>query len=162
MRRHFHLTVFGALAVLAVASSALAQSAPGSRLLVMPFSVQADPAAPGGAGARRPGEAAAMLLSEELQALGVGAFSREERVAAFERLQVSTPSNLTRAMTIRVADLLEASEVVFGEVRLTGKVSVRVRMIDLDTARQLPDVVDEAPLADIFPRSRDWRPPKDD
>jgi tetratricopeptide (TPR) repeat protein len=133
------------------AASASAQSVPGSRLLVMPFSVQADPTAPGGAGATLwLGEAAAMLLSEELQDLGVGAFSRDERVAAFERLQVLTPSNLTRATTIRVGELLDASEVVFGEVRLTDKASVRVRMIQLDEGRQLPEVVDEAPLVDIF------------
>jgi len=40
---------------------------------------------------------------------------------------------------------------VFGDVRLTDKLSVHVRMIRLDEGRQLPDVVDEAPLADIFP-----------
>jgi hypothetical protein len=58
--------------------SAFAQAAPGSRLLVMPFSASATAKAPGDAAATLwLGEAAAILLSEELQGLGVGALSRD-------------------------------------------------------------------------------------
>ena len=72
------------------------QSAP--RILVMPFSVIADPAAQGGASAARwLGEASASLLADELSALGVPALPREDRVAVFDQLQVPMSSELTRA-----------------------------------------------------------------
>jgi Flp pilus assembly protein TadD len=132
-------------------SGALAQSAPGSRVLVMPFAVQTQSVTPGGASASSwIGEAAAILLSEKLEELGVDALSRDERVAAFDRLQLPLSSTLTRATTIRAGELVGASDVVFGEARLGEKLSVRARTIRLEMGRQLPDVTDEAPVSDMF------------
>src|SRR5262245_34662531 len=137
---------------LGLAGAAAAQVPSTPRVLVLPFSAQAEAEAPGGAGtALWLREAAALLLSEGLDQLGVGTFSRNERDAVFDRLRLPLSGSFSRATTIRVGELVAASEVVFGELRLGSKLSVRVRTIDLQTSRQLPDLVDEAPLADLFP-----------
>ena len=133
-------------------SVADAQQVPGSRVLVMPFAADADPQAPGGAAAARwLSEAASVLLSDGLSARGVGAVPRDDRVAVFDRLQLPMSFPLTRATTIRVGDLIGASEIVFGDIKLAEKLSVRARLVRLASGQQLPDIVDEAPLTDIFP-----------
>lgn len=140
------------MASLWVAGPAAAQTPSSPRVLVLPFSAQAEAQAPGGAGAALwLREAAALLLSEGLDQLGVGTFSRNERVVVFDRLRLPLSGSFSRATTIRVGELVGASEVVFGELRLGSKLSVRVRAIDLQTSRQLPDIADEAALSDLFP-----------
>src|SRR5690349_22691302 len=68
---------------------ALAQSTPGSRVLVMPFAADVEPAAPGGGGAALwLGEAASILITEGLSSVGVGALTREERIATFDELNL--------------------------------------------------------------------------
>src|ERR1700733_10695622 len=88
---------------------------PGARILVVPLSVAAPvtPPGPGGASVWL-GEASAILLADRLQTLGLAVVSRDERAAAFDRLQLPQISALSRAMVLRVADLIGASEVVFG------------------------------------------------
>jgi tetratricopeptide (TPR) repeat protein len=131
---------------------ALAQSTPGSRVLVMPFAADVEPGASGGAGAALwLGEAASLLVSEGLTTLGVGALSREERLAAFDELNLPMTSALTRATMYRVGELIGASEVVFGEVHLGATLRVRARLIRLGAGREMPSVTDEGPLAEIFP-----------
>src|SRR5262249_48929083 len=52
---------------------------------------------------------------------------------------------------IRVGELVGASDIVFGEARLNGeRLSVRARLIRPEAGVQLPDVLDEAPLGEIF------------
>lgn len=126
------------------------QSAP--RVLVMPFSVVADPEAPGGASAARwLGEASASLLGDEMSALGVQALPREDRVAVFDQLQVPMSSELTRATMIRIGELISASEIVFGEVRLGSSLMVRARTVQLNTGRHLTEVTDSGTLSEIYP-----------
>jgi tetratricopeptide (TPR) repeat protein len=143
------------LAGLMVACSApatvWAQEAPGSHVLVMPFAAESDPKAPGGIGAARwLSEAAAVLMSQGLVGRGVGVVHRDDRVAVFDRLQLPMSFPLTRATTIRVGDLIGASEIVFGEIKLAQRLSVRAKLVRLTTGEQLPDIVDEAPLTEIF------------
>jgi tetratricopeptide (TPR) repeat protein len=128
---------------------------PGSRVLVMPFSADVSPDAAGGPGAALwLGEAAALLISDGLSSLGFGALPREERVLAFDRLQLPMPAVLTRATMIRVGEIIGASEIVYGEVSLGDTLRVRAHTIDLSAGRQLPEVADDAPLAEIFPLFR--------
>jgi tetratricopeptide (TPR) repeat protein len=128
-----------------------AQAAPGSRVLVMPFVAEAAAQAPGGTGtALWLGEAAAILLGDGLSSLGVQTLSRDERVAAFERLQLPMSSALTRATMIRVGELIGASEIVFGEVRLGQQLDVRVRLIRLSNGEERLPMTGAAPLSDIF------------
>ncbi len=132
-------------------SLADAQATPGSRVLVMPFVVTADPGAPGAAGAALwMGEAASILLVERLSTLGVGALSRDQRVRAFDRLNVPMSPALTHATTMRVAELIGASEVVFGEVELGTELRVHARLVQVGAGRELPELTESGPLDDIF------------
>lgn len=144
--------------VLVLAAAALtspvvsaAGQAPSPRVLVMPFAVQTDASGPNAALAIRwLGEAASTLLADELDALGYGALRREDRVAVFSRLHLPMSSELTRATMIRVAELIGASEVVYGDVRYGEDVAVRVHTIRLGTGQLLPEVSERGALADIF------------
>jgi tetratricopeptide (TPR) repeat protein len=139
-----------AVSALAVPAPVATQTVP-ARILVMPFSVQTAPTAPGEAGsARWLGEAAASLLADSLTASGVGAWPREDRVEVFDRLHLPMTSELTRATMIRIGELIGASEVVFGEVRVGESLTVRAHTIRLDTGRKLPDVTETAPISEMF------------
>jgi hypothetical protein len=123
----------------------------GTRVLVMPFAADVAPDAPGGAGAALwLGEAAPTLLVEGLGTRGVGVMTRNERAAAFTRLNLPMSSALTRATTIRVGELIGASHIVFGEIRLGERMSVRARLVSLATGAEAATVEREGALEDIF------------
>lgn len=127
-----------------------AAPAPASTM-VLPFVVDASPGTSGLAGAPYWfGEAAAIALTDELAALGVAATSRDERVGAFETLQLPLNAPLTRATVIRTGEVIGAAAIVLGEVRLAERVSVRARVIDLGSGRQWPDVTAEGPSSEFF------------
>jgi tetratricopeptide (TPR) repeat protein len=97
-------------------------------------------------------EAAAVLLTDDLNALGAGAITRTERQQAFERLQVPPASVLTDATMIRIGQLVGASQVVVGSLQMDDDaVVLRARSIDLDTGRVRADVNERGPLPDLFP-----------
>jgi tetratricopeptide (TPR) repeat protein len=128
-----------------------AQVTPGSRVLIMPFSVEVEANAPGGAGAALwMGEAASILLAERLSLLGVGALTRDQRAAAFDRLNLPMSAALTRATTIRVAEIIGASEVIFGEVRVGDQLRVRARLIRISAGLEMPEAVERGSIPDIF------------
>src|SRR6186997_2032856 len=124
------LTLIALLLAPAVAS---AQSGT-TRVLVMPFAVSVEGQAPSAAGAGQApgtagaglwlGEAASILLAGELPRWGYTAISREESVAAFEKLQLPQSPALTRATMIRAGELLGATEIVFGDMRLGTELNV--------------------------------------
>ena len=132
-------------------AAAQSPNAPGTRVLILPLTASVDAKAPGGAGsALWLGEATALLLGEGLGDRGVGALPRDERLTAFDRLHLPMTSVLTRATMIRVGELIGATELVFGEVKLGDRLGVRIRVIHLEPGRELPEISDEAPLSDIF------------
>ncbi|HEX3645540.1 MAG TPA: tetratricopeptide repeat protein [Vicinamibacterales bacterium] len=97
-------------------------------------------------------EAAAVLLTDDLNALGAGAITRTERQQAFERLQVPPASVLTDATMIRIGQLVGASQVVVGSLQMENDAIVlRARSIDLDTGRVRADVNERGPLPELFP-----------
>ena len=123
-----------------------AEAQPASRTLVMPFE-----------NVQREGrifwltEASAVLLTDDLNALGANAITRQERVQAFERLQVPLAAVLTDATVIRIGELVGAAQVVVGSLRLEDDtLVVRARNIALDTGRVQADVTDRGPLPDLF------------
>jgi Tfp pilus assembly protein PilF len=141
-----------ALLTLLVALPAEAQMGSASRVLVMPFSVEVSASAPGGSGAALwLGEAASLLLSEDLTGLGIGALGREERIAAFDRLQLPMSAALTRATMIRVGELIGATDVIVGEIRLSEQLHITARHLELGPGRQRPDVSVSGKLEAIFP-----------
>jgi tetratricopeptide (TPR) repeat protein len=96
-------------------------------------------------------EAAAVLLTDDLNALGAGAITRTERQQAFERLQVPPAAVLTDATVIRIGELVGASQVVVGSLQMEGDtIVVRARSIALDTGRVPVDVTERGPLPELF------------
>lgn len=157
MRRNV-CRVFGALtsvcAAMALVAQAAAQTAPlvlVERPLVLPFTVVVDGDVPGGEGAGFwLGEAAALLLAEEFDARGIAVFSRPERVAAFVSLQLPVTVPLTRATMIRVGELVGATELVVGEIRLGSRLTVTARIITLESARERAQARADGAGTDIF------------
>jgi tetratricopeptide (TPR) repeat protein len=128
-------------------SPATAQTAVGAgRILVMPF----EPAD------RDPrlvwlGEASAVLLADDLRAYGFPALSRDERVRAFEDLNLPSDASLSQASVIRVGQIVSATDVILGTLRLAGTdLDLEARRIRLDTGRIQQQVRERAPLQDLF------------
>jgi tetratricopeptide (TPR) repeat protein/TolB-like protein len=127
-------------------SHASAQVPPGSAIVVLPFE---NPTQEARLTWMR--EGAAILLSETLAAAGEIVVDREERLAAFDRLQLPASANLSRASTIRVGQAISASFVVSGTVAMQGdQIVARARVVRLDTGRLLPDVEARGPLSNLF------------
>ena len=96
-------------------------------------------------------EGAAILLTDALAAIGVAVVEREERLQAFDRLQLPANAALSRASTIRVGHALSAASVITGTVQLQGdQLIIRTRPVRLDTGRLLPEVEASGALPDMF------------
>jgi tetratricopeptide (TPR) repeat protein len=97
------------------------------------------------------GEASAVLLADELTALGAAAITREERRAAFERLQVPPSAALTDATVIRIGQLVGASRVIVGTVQLDGDtLVVRTRSLALEAGRVQSSATERGQISEIF------------
>jgi tetratricopeptide (TPR) repeat protein len=96
-------------------------------------------------------EASSVLLADDLNALGAGAISREERRIAFDRLRVPPAAALTDATVIRIGELLGASAIITGSLTLDGDdLVVEARRIVLDSARAERLAPQRGPLPDLF------------
>src|SRR5436190_21799785 len=97
------------------------------------------------------GEASAVLLADDLNALGAGAIMREERRHAFDRLQVPPAAALTDATVIRIAQLVGAAQVIVAALELeSDTLTVRARSIALEAGRVQTSVVEHGRMADLF------------
>jgi Flp pilus assembly protein TadD/TolB-like protein len=131
------------LATLLAAVPAAAQE---QRYLVIPFDN-----AKGEARLYWLSEGSAVLLTDDLLALGAAAITRVDRLRAFESLNVPPVATLSHATVIRLGQLVAATHVVAGSFELEGKaLTVRARVIRLDTGRMLPEIVERGPLHDMF------------
>jgi Tfp pilus assembly protein PilF len=138
-----------AAACLAAPASVAGQSAapaPARRVLVMPFE-----------NVNREGkifwlsEASAVLLTEDLDARGGQAISRDERLRAFDRLQLPASAVLSEATVIRVGELVGASDIVMGSLALDGTgLTVRARDVTLDVGRVTTETAEHGPLDELF------------
>jgi len=145
------ITTLSVAVIVAAGRPASAQSIVVERPLVLPFAVVVDGDVPGGQGAGFwLGEAAALLMAEELDARGIPVFSRAERVAAFASLQLPVTAPLTRATMIRVAELVGATELVVGEIRLGSRLTMTARIISLETARDRVRAQADGTQTDIY------------
>lgn len=96
-------------------------------------------------------EGVAVGLTAALEARGTEVVSRDERLAALDRLQLPPAAALTRATLIKVAELVGAAQVVMGTVReADGTVTIASRRLDVDEAQleELPVV--SAPASRLF------------
>jgi tetratricopeptide (TPR) repeat protein len=127
------------LAAGAAAGAAAQTPAPAvtGRVLVMPFDNASKQARLAWLG-----EGASILMADRLDALGVDAMSREERMRAFERFQVPPLASLSRATVIRLGELVAAADVVVGTVGLDGDALViAARRITLGSGRLTPETI---------------------
>ena len=132
-------------AVLTVAVGMAAQPAP-ERILVVPFDNAGNDVRISWLG-----EASAVLLTDELHAVGRRAYSREERLDVFEQLQVPPTVSLSRATVIRLGQRIGATHIVIGSFHQTaGSLIVRVHSIGLDSGRMDTEVIESGPLEDLF------------
>jgi tetratricopeptide (TPR) repeat protein len=128
------------------ASPVAAQIVPGARVLVVPFeNVQREPRFVW------LGEASAVLLADELNARGVSAFTRPERVRAFEELHLPVTAALSRATVIKVGQILNASQVIWGSYRVEGEqLTVEAHSTRIDIGRLQPHLSERGALTDFF------------
>ena len=96
-------------------------------------------------------EASAIMLADNLNAIGRHTYTREERLEAFEQLQVPGAASLSHATVIRLGQVVGATHVVIGSLTLDGtRISVRAQDIRLDTGRLESEVVETGALDDLF------------
>ncbi len=96
-------------------------------------------------------EGAAILLSEMLAVSGDAVIEREERLQAFDRLQLPASAVLSRASTIRVGQAVSAALVINGTIAMQAdQLVARARVVRIDSGRLLPDVEARGPLGDLF------------
>lgn len=146
MRLRSVVVAVGTVSALARAWESSGQTVPTDRVLVMPFENETREAR-----AFWLGEASALLLDDELSALGSAAIDRYERREAFEQLQVPPAAVLTNATVIRVGQLVGASEVVVGAFRLEDhRLVVHARSIVIETGRLRERVSEQGPLSELF------------
>jgi tetratricopeptide (TPR) repeat protein len=138
-------TIVFVLFAASAAATAAAQT-PGTRILVVPFeNARAEPRF------QWLGEAAAVLLADDLRAGGQLAFARSERVRAFEQLYLPVSGSLSRATIIKVGQLVGAGQVVVGSFSVEGNaLSVTARSIRLDAGRLQPEVTERGELNELF------------
>ena len=124
--------VLPAVLAMAVAASdvAEAQRVATGRVLIAPFATARDPRA------SWLGEGVAVLLADDLNGFGADAIARDERVRAFDRLQVPPQATLTRGTVIKIGQLVGASTVVTGGVELLDRtLAIHVQSVRIDTGR---------------------------
>ena len=139
------MTIAGLVSTLALTHTLVAQPV-SSRILVMPFeNVSRD------GRIVWLGEAASVLVADDLNALGAAAITRDERREAFERLQVPPAASLTDATIIRIGQLVRASDVIVGRLSMDGDtIVISARAISLETAKVRATVAERGPLPDLF------------
>jgi tetratricopeptide (TPR) repeat protein len=116
------------------------------RLLVIPFDNAGHEAT-----AYWLGEASAVLIADDLSALGRLTYTREERLEAFDQLQLPSVAGLSRATMIRLGHLVGATQVVIGTYRITdGRIAVQAQKIRLDTGRIDSEFQESGALEDLF------------
>ena len=117
-----------------------------ARILVVPFDTPANDG-----GSYWLGDAAAVLIADDLNARGLGAISRAARARAYDQLHLPPNTRLSEATVIKVGQIVGAFQVVVGRVRVeNGTLTIAARAIHLEAGRASPEVAEHGPLADLF------------
>ncbi len=134
------------LPALAQAQTVAPVAASRERVMVMPFeNATRDPRL------SWLGEASAVLLNDGLRRAGVDTIVRDERLRAFERLQVPPFAALSRATVVRIGQLVGAADVVIGSIATEGDVlAFSARRLRLWQGRLDPPVVARGKLPELF------------
>ena len=131
----------GALLSVLVTSTAIAQP-----VLVVPFELERFDARVGWLA-----EGVSVGLTAAARARGLEVVTRDERLAALERLQLPPAASLTRATLVKVAELVGAARVVVGRVgERDGGVTFTGQVIDVESAALTDLPVESAPATTLF------------
>ena len=103
------------------------------------------------------GESISEAIRESLASEGVLTLDREAREEGFRRLSMRPYSPLTKASVIRLAESLDADQVIFGSYDVLapadkaskGSIRINAQAVDLKNARKGPDYSESGPLADL-------------
>ena len=101
------------------------------------------------------GESIAETIRESLLTQGVLALDREDRQEAFRRLAIRPYALLTRASVIKLAESLDAGQVMFGQYSLApstgsmGTLNITARILDLKKFRQGSELSELGALEDL-------------
>ena len=120
------------------------------RILVVPFETPANDG-----GSYWLGDAAAVLVADDVNARGLGAIPRRARTRAYDQLHLPSNTLLSEATVIKVGQIVGASEVVVGRVQVeSGTLTLRARAIHLEAGSADPEVVERGQLSDLFAIAR--------
>lgn len=101
------------------------------------------------------GEAVSILITDDINARGLNAVSREARERAYEQLHLPPNAALSRATVIKVGEIVHAERIVVGEVSVDGdSLSITVEPIRLDIGRADTSVVERGDLQNLFELAR--------
>jgi tetratricopeptide (TPR) repeat protein len=144
MNRRLLTTLCAGLVLTAVAAQA--QTSAARATLVMPFENSAS-----SGHLIWLAEGSSWLLAESLARYGAQTVTREQRVSAFERLQLPPAAALSHATVIKVAQFVGAAEVIVGSFQIAGEtLTVTVQPIGIDEGKFKAQVVEQGPLSDLF------------
>lgn len=116
------------------------------RVLVMPFET-----GPADGQTGWLGEAAAILIGEELAARGAETLTRTERIHALEYLNLSPAATVSRAMMLRLAQAVDATDLIVGTVTPSGTgLKIEGRRVVLESGMMLASVREEGAFQDLF------------
>src|SRR5262249_26580647 len=97
-------------------------------------------------------------IREALAAEGALTIRREDRIEAYKRLGIRPLALLTKASVLKIADALDANEVVYGQYELTksesdpstrGTLRITAQVLDLGRIRKGPDFMAVGALEDL-------------
>jgi len=143
---HARILAYLTAAAIAAPAAVDAQTAQSAPVVVLPFENSTQE--PRLAWMR---EGAAILLSEMLSGSGDVVIDREERMQAFDRLQLPAGAALSRASTIKVGQSVTASLVVNGTIAIKGdQLLATARGVRIDSGRLLPEVAASGAVADLY------------
>jgi len=124
-------------------------------VLVLPFFSQSP-----SAGLDWIGESAAQTITEALTSHGMLVLDRDDRQEAFRRLSIRPNAPLTHASVIKVADTLDATDVVYGQFEFSpapagapassrGSLHFTVWTLNMSRMRSGPEFIESGPLDDL-------------
>lgn len=119
-------------------------------VLVLPFFGQSP-----GANVDWISESIAHTIQEALGSRGILVLDRDERATVYRRMSIRPNAELTHASVIKIAEELDASEVVFGTYELVaregtrGTLRINAEVVDMKRMRRTVELVDSGPLEDL-------------
>jgi tetratricopeptide (TPR) repeat protein len=105
------------------------------------------------------GESLAAAVQEALSSEGTMTLERDDRVEAYRRLSIRPYSLLTSATVVKIAEELDAEQVIFGQfdvkpvadsaMKSRGSLEITARLLDLKRMKQGPEFRESGALEDL-------------